>query len=144
MFAFVFVSYYMMSKTLNLHLDYLHCLPGLRKGFRVIWTATIPTFLPCGLECGGTTLYLWVMLASTVVLVGFFVATFRHYFCFGAKLSPCEEPSLGAPGIGSAFCPLDIAESDHWKLLIYVERLFECRADTVFYTVCNTLVQCRH
>ena len=26
---------------------------------------------------------------------------------------------------GSAFCPLDIAESDHWKLLIYVERLFE-------------------
>ena len=60
--------------------------------------ATISTYLPCGLECGWTTLYLWTTLASTVVLVGFLVASFRHFSRFGAKLSPREEPSLGAPG----------------------------------------------
>ena len=105
----------MMSFTLYPHLDYPHFLPGLRKGFRGMWMATIPTFLPCGLECGWTTLYLRSTLASTVVLVGFLVAPFRHFSRFGAKLSPREEPSLGAAGSISIafFSSQELARQSH-------------------------------
>ena len=113
-----------MSFTLYPHLDYPHFLPGLRKGFRWIWMATISTYLPCGLECGWTTLYLRTTLASTVVLVGFLVAPFRHFSRFGAKQSPCEEPSLGAPGSISIFP----ATSLFWRILrsMIYNYLYEC------------------
>ena len=113
-----------MSFTLYLHLDYLHSLPGLRKGFRVIWEATTLTSLPCDPKSGRIALYLWAMLASTLVLVGFFVAPFRHSLCFGAKLSPCEELSLGAPGTISIFPATSLC----WRILrsMIYNYLYEC------------------
>ena len=95
----------------TIYLDYLHLLPGMRKGLWAVWDRRTTNYLPQDPSGGrGSLLYLmetvrstleeWMTLPDwTTMLGGLLVVYFHFATCLRAMLSLADQPSASECGI---------------------------------------------